>query len=150
MTSNQSFAEVRPDAGGVTAKRTPRRGFVVAFGVAAALHAGFVLAQAGTAGAGLAGSPGMFLLHGNGSMGVHLAALIQVIAAVLLWRPGRGPWWPAGVSLLLLLAGFAQSAVGGAGNVTVHVPLGMSLFGAAVWLAVWAWVPRTAPAGERR
>jgi hypothetical protein len=45
------------------------------------------------------------------------------------------------VSVLVMLAGFAQSAVGGSGNLAVHVPLGVAMFGLAVLLTGWAWLP---------
>jgi hypothetical protein len=61
------------------------------------------------------------------------------VAAVLLWRLGRGVGWPALVSLAVLLLGFVQSMLGGSGAVAAHVPLGMALFGLSVWLVVWSW-----------
>jgi hypothetical protein len=74
-----------------------------------------------------------------GALAVHVLELAQLVAAVLVWRPGRGAGWPALVGLAILLLGFVQSAMGGSGVLAVHVPLGMVVFGLSVWLLVWAW-----------
>ncbi|SEG91142.1 hypothetical protein SAMN05444920_107202 [Nonomuraea solani] len=114
-----------------------RSGYATAFQVVAALSTLSVLAQAVTAGQLMSG--GAESPHGVGATAVHVLGLAQLVVAVLLWRPGRGAGWPALVSLAVLLLGFVQSAMGGSGVVTVHVPLGMALFGLSVWLLVWSW-----------
>ncbi|MGW0805861.1 hypothetical protein [Nonomuraea sp. NPDC002799] len=112
-------------------------GYTTAFKAVTALNTLAVLAQAVTAGQLMSGGgPG---LHGTGAAAVHLLGVVQLVVAVLLWRPGRGAGWPALVSLAVLLLGFVQSALGGSGAVAAHVPLGMSLFGLSVWLLVWSW-----------
>ena len=40
----------------------------------------------------------------NGMVLLPLLALVQVVLAVLVWRPGRGPGWPAIASVGLLVA----------------------------------------------
>ncbi|MEU6998347.1 hypothetical protein [Nonomuraea sp. NPDC046570] len=120
-------------------------GVQTAFKVLVTLAAVAVLVQAVTAGQLMSGAAGG--AHGMGSTAVHVLGLLQLIAAVLIWRPGRGPGWPALASLVALLLGFVQSAMGGSGVISVHVPLGMALFGLTVWLTVWAWT-RRAPAGR--
>ncbi|MEU6781613.1 hypothetical protein ABZ912_20610 [Nonomuraea angiospora] len=115
-------------------------GYVTAFKAVVVLNTLSVLAQAVTAGQLMSG--GGAGAHGMGAFAVHVLGLLQLVAAVLLWRPGRGPGWPALVGLAVLLLGFAQSALGGSGVLAVHVPLGMTLFGLSVWLLVWAWRPR--------
>ncbi|MFG1708976.1 hypothetical protein ACFLIM_37855 [Nonomuraea sp. M3C6] len=112
-------------------------GYVTAFKAVATLNTLSVLVQAVTAGQLMSGAGAG--LHGVGAGAVHVLGLVQLIVAVLMWRPGRGAGWPALVSLAVLLLGFVQSALGGSGVVTVHVPLGMSIFGLSVWLLVWAW-----------
>lgn len=112
-------------------------GYLTAFKAVALLNMVAVLVQAVTAGqlmSGAAGGP-----HGAGAGAVHLLGLVQLVVAVLLWRPGRGAGWPALVSLAVLLLGFVQSMLGGSGAVAAHVPLGMALFGLSVWLVVWSW-----------
>lgn len=81
-------------------------------------------------------------LHGTGATFVHVTGLLLLIAAIVLWRPGRGPGWPAWISALILLAGFAQSMTGGSGNLLVHVPLAMGLVVVATWLTGWSWSRR--------
>ncbi|MGJ6965321.1 hypothetical protein ACSDR0_25770 [Streptosporangium sp. G11] len=80
--------------------------------------------------------------HVMAGMVVHLIALLQIVAAVLVWRPGRGAGWPALASLGLFLIGMGQhfswEALG------THVPSGLLLFGLTVALLVWAWSPRAA------
>jgi hypothetical protein len=112
-------------------------GYLTAFKVAALLNMVAVLVQAVTAGQMMSGATGG--LHGAGAGAVHLLALVQLVIAVLLWRPARGAGWPALVSLAVLLLGFVQSMLGGSGAVAGHVPLGMALFGLSVWLVVWSW-----------
>lgn len=112
-------------------------GYLTAFKVIAALNTLSVLFQAVTAGQLLSG--GSAGSHGMGALAVHVLELAQLVAAVLVWRPGRGAGWPALVGLAILLLGFVQSAMGGSGVLAVHVPLGMVVFGLSVWLLVWAW-----------
>jgi hypothetical protein len=116
-------------------------GLHAALRIGISMQAVAILGQAVTAGQFLDGSSGLKGVHGAGAGIVHLLAVIQVILAVLWWRPARGRDWPAVVSLLLMLAGFAQSAVGGSGNLAVHVPLGVGMFGLAIVLTGWAWLP---------
>ncbi|MEU8251086.1 hypothetical protein [Nonomuraea sp. NPDC048916] len=112
-------------------------GYLTAFRIVAALSMLSVLVQAVTAGQLMGGGTGN--MHGSGATAVHVLGLVQLIVAVLLWRPGRGAGWPALVSLAALLLGFVQSMLGGTGQVSLHVPLGMTLFGLSVWLVVWSW-----------
>ncbi|MGN9842748.1 hypothetical protein ACTMTI_31950 [Nonomuraea sp. H19] len=112
-------------------------GYVTAFKAVTVLNALAVLAQAVTAGLLMSGGGGS--LHGMGASAVHALGLAQLVVAVLMWRPARGPGWPALVGLVVLLLGFVQSMLGGSGVVAAHVPLGMALFGLSVWLLVWAW-----------
>lgn len=108
-----------------------------AFKYLISLTAVAVLVQAVSAGQLISGgSSGM---HAAGAGAVHLLQLLTFVAAVLVWRPGRGPAWPAVASLVAMLLGFVQSALGGSGATAVHVPLGMALFGITVWLVTWAW-----------
>ncbi|MER7503057.1 hypothetical protein AB0L05_08070 [Nonomuraea pusilla] len=112
-------------------------GYATAFKVAVALGTLSVLAQGVTAGQVLGG--GAAATHAVGATAVHVLGLAQLVAAVLLWRPGREGGWPALVSLVVLLLGMVQSALGGTGVLTVHVPLAMVLCALNVWLLVWAW-----------
>ncbi|WP_049567216.1 hypothetical protein [Nonomuraea sp. SBT364] len=111
-------------------------GYLTAFKAAAVLNAAAVLLQAVTAGQLMEGAGRA--LHGAGAGAVHVLGLALLVTAVLVWRPGRGPIWPAAVSLAVLLLGMVQSMAGGSGAVAVHVPLGMALFGLSVWLLAWS------------
>ncbi|MQA81909.1 MAG: hypothetical protein GEV10_26130 [Streptosporangiales bacterium] len=108
------------------------------FRVAVALELVSLLLQTGTAGELLEGVTSARVLHGGGSTFVHVFGLVTLVAAILVWRPGRGPWWPSVAGLVLLLAGFAQSAFGGAGQLALHVPVGVTLVVLATWLLVWS------------
>ncbi|TDC86955.1 hypothetical protein E1292_47235 [Nonomuraea deserti] len=112
-------------------------GYMTAFKVVAIVNTASVLAQGVTAGQLMSGADAG--LHGTGSLVVHVLGLVQLIVAVLVWRPGRGAGWPALASLAILLLGFVQSMLGGSGAVAMHVPLAMGLLGLSVWLVVWSW-----------
>lgn len=56
-----------------------------------------------------------------------------------VWRPGRGPGWPALASLALLLAEILQLGFGYGRVLALHVPLGVAIFGLTVALALGAW-----------
>lgn len=115
---------------------------ITAFRILASLEVLAILGQATTAGQFIGGDSAMRAIHGSGAMVVMLVALLELVAGVLVWRPGHGRWWPAAVSLLVLVLGIVQSSLGGAGVVAVHVPLGVAMLGIAVWLASWAWSAR--------
>lgn len=100
-----------------------------------------ILAQALFAGMFLGGDKAMLAAHGTGALVVQVLSLLLLIAAVLYWRPWHGSGFPALASLALLIAGIAQSTTGGEHVTSVHVPLGMAMFGLVIWLAVWALRP---------
>lgn len=102
-----------------------------------------ILAQAVFAGMFLGGAAGMRDVHGAGSLVVLVLSVIQLVVAVLYWRPWRGSGFPALASVVLVVAVVVQSITGDSGVTAVHVPLGMLMFGLAVWLAVWALRPAT-------
>ena len=120
----------------VVTQVTKGSGYLTALKTVTTLNALSVLVQAVTAGQLLSG--GSASLHGTGALAVHVLGLIQLVVAVLLWRPGRGAGGPALIALAILLLGFVQSAVGGSGTLAIHVPLGMAIFGLSVWLLVRA------------
>jgi hypothetical protein len=68
------------------------------------LHAVLVFVQAAAAGQFLAGHAAWLRVHETNAGIIHLVALVQLVVAILVWRPGRGPGWPALASLALLLA----------------------------------------------
>jgi hypothetical protein len=100
------------------------------------LHAALVLAQAAFAGQFIAGDAAWVRVHEANAGIIHLVALVQLVVAVLVWRPGRGPGWPALASLALLLAEEFQMGFGYARMLGLHVPLGVAIFGLTVAMAV--------------
>jgi hypothetical protein len=65
----------------------------------------------------------------NGMLLLPLLALVEVVLAVLVWRPGGGPGWIALASVGLLLAIFIQIGMGQTSQLAVHVPLGVAILG---------------------
>ncbi|WP_410608464.1 hypothetical protein [Amycolatopsis sp. lyj-109] len=74
-------------------------------------------------------TPNGHVLHSASAYTVWVVAVVQVIAAVLVWRPGGGS--PRVVVHAVVFLGLvtAQVFLGIAHVKTVHVPLGVLLFG---------------------
>ena len=64
----------------------------------------------------------------TGMLVLPLLALAQVVLAVLVWRLGYGPGWPAVASAGLLVAILVQSVLGMNDQLAFHVPLGVAIF----------------------
>ncbi len=94
------------------------------------LSAGRVLSQ----GDGLGG-------HGTGAIVLHVVSALLVVATVLHARAG-GARWPVVVSAAVFVAGFAQAALGDAGNMAAHVPGALVLTVGTVWVTAWAFGSR--------
>ncbi|MGA8114736.1 MAG: hypothetical protein WCA46_13815 [Actinocatenispora sp.] len=119
-------------------------GYVLALRVVSALVALLVLVQPVTAGLFVTGR--VSYLTGHAAVGGILFMLLplQFVAAVLLWRPGRGSWWPMLFTAVELVLVVAQLATGGTRALAVHIPLGTALFGVALLFAWWACLGRGA------
>ncbi|MEU6723818.1 hypothetical protein ABZ917_08925 [Nonomuraea wenchangensis] len=125
----------RPVAGQVSA------GLLYALRVAIIAQAAALLVAASFAGQAVE-TESLAETHVMAGMVVHLIALVQIVLAVLVWRPGRGAGWPALASLALFVLGMAQHftwAVLGA-----HLPNGVMLFGLVLALLIWSWSPAAA------
>ncbi len=85
-----------------------------------------LLLQTVTAGQ-LLGRGSLGSLHGAGATLVHLFALLLLVAAILLFRPGHGPAWPIAAAVVILVGGMLQSALGGSGTIMAHVPVGVTI-----------------------
>lgn len=96
------------------------------------------------AGLFVTGDVGMLRMHSTIAGFVTLGLFLQMIAAILLWRPGRGAAWPIWASLALVVLSEAQQAAGYARAVALHIPLGVLLFGFAVALLIGTWSPKAA------
>jgi hypothetical protein len=100
------------------------------------LHAALILTQAVLAGQFLSGHETWLRVHETNAGIIQLIGLVQLVVAVLVWRPGGGPGWPALTSLALLLAEEFQIGFGYARLLALHVPLGVAIFGLTVALLV--------------
>ena len=133
-------------------RRTPAAGWIVwSIRVTVTAHLVSVLAQGVLAGMFITGDVDLLRLHSiNGEVASGLATL-QFVAAILLWRPGRGAAWPMWLSLLLTLLEGIQHTTGLRRVLDLHIPLSMLIFGIATAMAVWAWgrLERRAEAAPR-
>jgi hypothetical protein len=107
--------------------------------VAITLQTLLLFVQAITAGL-LLSSPDARALHSAGAYGLFTVGLLHLVAAILVWRPGGGSPTP-----LLYAVGFfgltlAQIALGIGHVKTLHVPLGVLMFGMSVlqFSRIWA------------
>ena len=99
--------------------------------IAIALQTLTIFLQAVSAGLLLTSSYGE-TLHGVGARVMYAASMLYVLAAVLAWKPGGGsprPVWHA--SGFLVLAS-VQVVLGIAHVPSVHLPLGVLMFGLSV------------------
>jgi hypothetical protein len=104
--------------------------------VAVLLHAALILAQAAFAGQFLGGDAAWVRVHEANAGIIQLTSLVQLILAILVWRPGHGPGWPALASLALLAAEELQMGFGYARMLGLHVPLGVAIFGTTVAILI--------------
>jgi hypothetical protein len=102
--------------------------------------------QAVFAGRFINGDYGAVATHSTGAAVTGLVLLVEAVAAVLLWRPGRGPGWPIPAALGLFLLVGVQIALGFTRALAVHVPLGVTIIVLDTLMLVWAW--RYRPAGR--
>jgi hypothetical protein len=95
-----------------------------------------VLLQAAFAGGFISGRIGYLNAHSiNGSL-LLMTVMLLGGATILLFRPGRGPWWPILFSIALWWVCSIQVGIGFARLVGFHIPLGaaiMALSGGFVW-----------------
>jgi hypothetical protein len=109
------------------------------FRVAITVETVFVIAQAALAGGFLAGHYDLLAMHKENATITGIAELVVTVTAVLLWKPGGGPWWPIAVSLGLFALEAVQIIMGYARVLAVHVPLGVLISAGIVMLLTWAW-----------
>lgn len=115
-----------------------RTGAVALFRVVLWAHALLVVVQPVAAGAMLQASTVGRAVHGGVAGVLLLVAMVQIPVAVLAWRPGRWPPWPAAVSVLLFAVETTQHTLGFAGELAIHVPLGIAIVVTVVGMALWS------------
>src|SRR5690348_8947748 len=101
------------------------------------LHASGAMAQAVFAGQFLSGIDSPVVFHAWTGWFVLGLSLAQIAASVALNRFG-GPLWLVVSSIFLCLAESLQVGTGYGRFLGVHIPLGVLVFGAVVWQALWA------------
>jgi len=92
-----------------------------------------VLMQAVAAGRILAGDDTAVAVHVVGAVAVALISLVLVVLAVVAWRRRAATARTAGAAALILLAVLGQAAAGDAGQLGMHLPLGLLIFGGLLW-----------------
>lgn len=98
-----------------------------------------VLTQAALAGGFITGNVNLLGLHSANGIALVLTAGALLPAAILLVRPGRGPWWPIVFSVAFWWLVILQVGFGFARQVGLHIPIGvaiMSLISGFTWWSV--------------
>ncbi|ADD40289.1 hypothetical protein [Stackebrandtia nassauensis] len=89
-------------------------------------------------------TPSGHVLHSGSSYTLFFVTLFHLIAAILAWRPGGGSATPVAAAAGFFALTLAQVFIGIAHLTTVHVPLGVLLFGLSVLQLAWVWNLRRA------
>ncbi|MEV0219528.1 hypothetical protein [Streptomyces sp. NPDC050704] len=101
------------------------------------------LAQPVLAGMFITGDTDLLDLHALNATLVSTMSWLTVAAAVTLWRPGGGPAWPIGLTLLVAGLVEAQSGFGYARDLALHIPLGVALVAGLTAQTYWVFAHRT-------
>ncbi|MGP3634893.1 hypothetical protein ACTU45_16225 [Streptomyces sp. 24-1644] len=112
-------------------RTTAVRGRVTFLQIAIALQTVSLFFQAVTAGMLLSSSHGE-LLHDAGSRVMYGSSMVYVLAAILAWRPGGGAPRPIVYASAFLVLASVQVVLGIAHMPSLHVPLGVLMFGLSV------------------
>ncbi|MFE3947280.1 hypothetical protein ACFXPV_36290 [Streptomyces sp. NPDC059118] len=115
----------------MTTRTTAAPGRVTFMQVAIALQTLAIFFQATTAGLLLSTSYGE-TLHSVGARVMYGASMLYVLAAVLAWRPGGGAPRPILYASGFLVLASVQVVLGIAHKPSLHVPLGVLMFGLSV------------------
>ncbi|GLY94271.1 hypothetical protein [Actinoplanes sp. NBRC 103695] len=102
-----------------------------------------VLLQAALAGGFVTGQVSLLGLHSANGTLLFLTSGLLVVGAVLLVRPGRGPWWPIVVATSVWLLITFQAGIGFARLIGLHIPIGVALMGLISGFTWWACAYRT-------
>ncbi|MFE6097417.1 hypothetical protein ACFQ7M_36390 [Streptomyces massasporeus] len=99
--------------------------------VAIALQTLTIFLQAVSSGLLLTSSYGE-VLHGVGARVMYGASMLYLLAAVLAWKPGGGSPRPVGHASGFLVLASVQVVLGIAHVPSLHLPLGVLMFGLSV------------------
>ncbi|MFE2459411.1 hypothetical protein [Streptomyces sp. NPDC059402] len=99
--------------------------------IAIALQTLTIFLQAVSAGLLLTASYGE-TLHSAGARVMYGASMLYVLAAVLAWKPGGDPLTPVWHAAGFLVLASVQVVLGIAHVPSVHLPLGVAMFGLSV------------------
>ena len=124
-----------------------RAATLAALRIVLALHALAVLAQAVLAGQFLSGIESPVLFHEWTAWFILVLSAIQIMLSLWLARIG-GPLWLWVASIFIFIAEALQVGTGYGRFLGVHIPLGVFVFGAVVWMMLWSL--RRQPAGGDR
>jgi hypothetical protein len=129
----------------------PRRWPIVVVRVLAVTVLLQTLVQAALAGGFITGDVDLLGLHSVNGILLVLTAAALLPAAVLLVRPGRGPWWPIVFSVLLWQLVATQVGFGFGRQVGLHIPLGVAITALIAAFTWWscAYRPGHAPVRGR-
>jgi hypothetical protein len=145
VPDNAPFPQVTADIEPAVAPPSPRPAHwpIVVLRSLALLILVQVFLQAVLAGGFITGKVAFLGLHSANGIFLVLTSMALPPAAVLLVRPGRGPWWPIVFSVALWLLIGVQVGLGFARLVGLHIPIGMSIMGLSAGLTWWAFAYRT-------
>lgn len=110
---------------------------LAAFRTTLVLHALGVLAQAVFAGQFLSGIDAPVLFHEWTAWFILGVSAAQIVLAVIFTRLG-GPLWLVIASVFVLITEGLQTGTGYGRFLSVHIPLGVFVFGAVTWQMLWA------------
>ncbi|MFI5532100.1 hypothetical protein ACIA8O_26555 [Kitasatospora sp. NPDC051853] len=104
--------------------------------LAVGLQTATILVQAVSAGLAFSTSYGE-LLHAVGARVTYGATMLYVLAAVLAWRPGGASGRPVLYATGFLVLSSVQVVAGIAHLASLHIPLGVLMFGASLLRLGW-------------
>jgi len=97
-----------------------------------------VMTQAALAGGFVTGNVNLLGLHSANGITLALTASALLPAAILLVRPGRGPWWPIVFSVAFWWLVTIQIGFGFARLVGLHIPIGVAIMGLISGFTWWS------------
>lgn len=115
-----------------------RSSWVTAWLLVAALHVLMILLQAIFAGQFLSGRGSFLELHRTNAELIPWVSAAQLIVATIATRRSRGRFSIPLATFGLLVAEIVQISAGYGGDLRLHVPLGVAIFGLGLWLLLAA------------